>query len=206
MNSYTSALLDGEVITLEEFANVISKAFGFCSHMSEHKFTAPYKPMDIDKETEYNREQIEGLESEIEELKTSSLEDIEKRRKRELKEDITRIENYIALKKINYNRVVKLIEELESKNFPEELLPCRKYMLRELIDVRDNDCDTEVYEERLKKLEWEYSSFSVEEYIETTILYKTTKIEEYNKQIKKDTERVEKDNKIAEQFFNIFKA
>ena len=70
MNSYTSAFLDGEVVTLEEFANAISKAFNFSSHMSEHKFTAPYKPMDIDKETEYNREQIEELESEIEELET----------------------------------------------------------------------------------------------------------------------------------------
>lgn len=206
MNSYTLAFLDGEVITLAEFANVISKAFGFCSHMSEHDLTAPYVPMNLDKETKYYRKQIEDLERDIEELKTSSLEAIEKKWKKELKEDITCVENYIALKKMNYNRVVKLIEELESKNFPEELLPCRKYMLGELIDVRDNDCDTEVYEERLKKLEWEYSSFSVEEYIETTILYKTTKIEEYNKQIKKDTERVEKNNKIAEQFFNIFKA
>ena len=206
MNSYTSTFLDGEVITLEEFANVISKAFGFCFHMSKHDLTAPFVPMNFDKETKYYREQIEDLERDIEELKTSSLEAIEKKWKIELKEDITYVENYIALKKMNYNRVVKLIEELESKNFPEELLPCREYMLRELIDVRDNDCDTEFYEERLKKLEWEYNSFSVEEYIETTILYKTTKIEEYNKQIEKITERVEKNNKLAEQFFNIFKA
>lgn len=206
MNSYTSAFLDGEVITLEEFANVISKAFGFCFHMSKHDLTAPFVPMNFDKETKCYREQIEDLERDIEELKTSSLEVIEKKWKIELKEDITYVENYIALKKMNYNRVVKLIEELESKNFPEELLPCREYMLRELIDVRDNDCDTEFYEERLKKLEFEYSSFSVEEYIEKTILYKTTKIEEYNKQIKKITERIEKNNKLAEQFFNIFKA
>lgn len=206
MNSYTSAFLDGEVITLEEFANVISKAFGFCSHMTKHDLTAPFVPMNFDKETKNYREQIEDLERDIEELKNSSLEVIEKKWKIELKEDITYVENYIALKKMNYNRVVKLIEELESKNFPEELLPCREYMLRELIDVRDNDCDTEFYEERLKKLEFEYSSFSVEEYIEKTILYKTTKIEEYNKQIEKITERVEKNNKLAEQFFNIFKA
>ena len=206
MNSYTSAFLNGEVITLEEFANVISKAFGFCFHMSKHDLTAPFVPMNFDKETKYYREQIEDLERDIEELKTSSLEAIEKKWKIELKEDITYVENYIALKKMNYNRVVKLIEELESKNFPEELLPCREYMLRELIDVRDNDCDTEFYEERLKKLEFEYSSFSVEEYIEKTILYKTTKIEEYNKQIKKITERIEKINELAEQFFNIFKA
>lgn len=206
MNSYTSAFLDGEVITLEEFANVISKAFGFCFHMSKHDLTAPFVPMNFDKETKYYREQIEDLERDIEELKTSSLEVIEKKWKIELKEDITYVENYIALKKMNYNRVVKLIEELESKNFPEELLQCREYMLRELIDVRDNDCDTEFYEERLKKLEFEYSSFSVEEYIEKTILYKTTKIEEYNKQIKKITERIEKNNELAEQFFNIFKA
>lgn len=206
MNSYTSAFLDGEVITLEEFANVISKAFGFCFHMSKHDLTAPFVPMNFDKETKNYREQIEDLERDIEELKNSSLEVIEKKWKIELKEDITYVENYIALKKMNYNRVVKLIEELESKNFPEELLPCREYMLRELIDVRDNDCDTEFYEERLKKLEFEYSSFSVEEYIEKTILYKTTKIEEYNKQIKKITERIEKNNKLAEQFFNIFKA
>lgn len=206
MNSYTSAFLDGEVITLEEFANVISKAFGFCSHLREHKFTAPYKPMDIDKETEYYREQIEELESEIEELKTSSLEDIEKKRKRELKEDITRIENYIALKKINYKRIIKLIEELESKNFPEELLPCREYMLRELIDVRDNDCDTKFYEEQLKKSEYEYNYFNVEEYVKTAIRYKTTEIEQNKEYIKTVTERVEKNNKLAEQFFNIFKA
>ena len=206
MNSYTSAFLDGEVITLEEFANVISKAFGFCSHMTKHNLTAPYDPMNLEEETKHYREQIEDLERDIEELKTSSLEVIEKKWKIELKEDITYVENYIALKKMNYNRVVKLIEELESKNFPEELLPCRKYMLRELIDVRDNDCDTEFYEERLKKLECEYNSFSVEEYIEKTILYKTTKIEEYNKHIEKITERVEKNNKLAEQFFNIFKA
>ena len=206
MNSYTSAFLDGEVITLEEFANVISKAFGFCFHMSKHDLTAPFVPMNFDKETKYYREQIEDLERDIEELKTSSLEVIEKKWKIELKEDITYVENYIALKKMNYNRVVKLIEELESKNFPEELLPCREYMLRKLIDVRDNDCDTEFCEERLKELEWKFSSFSVEEYIEKTILYKTTKIEEYNKQIKKITEMIEKNNKLAEQFFNIFKA
>ena len=109
-------------------------------------------------------------------------------------------------KKINYKRIIKLIEELESKNFPEELLPCREYMLRELIDVRDNDCDTKFYEEQLKKSEYEYNYFNVEEYVKTSIRYKTTEIEQNKEYIKKVTERVETNNKLAEQFFNIFKA
>ena len=205
MNSYTSAFLSGEVTTLKDFANVVSKAFGFCNHMSEHGLTAPYVPMNLDKETEYYREHKEELERQTEELKNASLKDIEEKWKRDTKEDITRLENLIALKKLNYKRVVKLIEEIESKHFPEELLPCRKYILRDLIDARDHDCKTDFYEESLEELKNQYSSFNVQEYIERTIRDNSERIEEYKKQIIKTTENVNRNNKLAEEFFNIFK-
>ena len=205
MNSYTSAFLSGEVTTLKDFANVVSKAFGFCNHMSEDQLTSPYVPINLDEETKYYREHKEELERQTEELKNASLKDIEEKWKRDTKEDITRLENLIALKKLNYKRVVKLIEEIESKHFPEELLPCRKYILRDLIDARDHDCKTDFYEESLEELKNQYSSFNVQEYIERTIRDNSERIEEYKKQIIKTTETVNRNNKLAEEFFNIFK-
>ena len=205
MTGYTAPLLNGEITTLEEFANVCSKAFGFCYHLNDVLVTSNYVPASFEHKISYYKENIHKLAEEIRYLESSPKNVIEENRKKYIKGEIVKTENEIALNKMNEVRLADLIEELNKKVFPEHLESTKNYMLKQLEDTIENDCNTYYIEASLDKLKGQYKHFNVEVYIEDTIRTNKVCIKDMQQHIRATINRIVRSNKMAEEFFNIFR-
>lgn len=205
MTGYTAPLLNGEITTLEEFANVCSKAFGFCYHLNDVLVTSNYVPASFEYEISYYKENIHKLAEEIRYLESSPKNVIEENRKKYIKGEIVKTENEIALNKMNEVRLADLIEELNKKVFPEHLESTKNFMLKQLEDTIENDCNTYYIEARLDNLKGLYKYFNVDMYIVDTIRTNKVCIKDMQQHIRTTINRIVRSNKMAEEFFNIFR-
>lgn len=180
---YTADIKKG--ISFKDFALGCARAFGACVTLRDEpdkEIPNEFKP------STYYEEKIKELKKEIELLKTMDIKTAGIKAKEEYNKEIKRYKKYIdeaneLLKK--YEEILLKVEEWRPPTSDHNGL--KDFMKEQIETSIKHDCDTSYYNESLQNLKL----LTGQEWIDKEIERTTKSLEYYNKEDKKEKERVE---------------
>jgi len=196
-SGYTAGVIEGKITTFEQFGKLCGKAMGAMIHMRDDSLDEPYYP---DKVNNYHIKTIEKLENEI----TDNLSD----------EEIIKLETEKILKDIDYEERTLKDKENKLKILNEFLEKAKAYipptsehegikdfMIKQLQETINWDCDFSWNKERLEKLKVDLKN------IDPKLVKKANKekiekdIQYHKEQLEKEIKRVNDRNEWVETYF-----
>jgi len=148
---YTTRIIDGDITTFEEFAKLCARAFGATIHMRDENLDKEYEPRIP---SDYYSRVIAETKEEIERIKNSTDEEIKLDILNKYNKDLLYHKNKIEEIERHASSLTPMLEKAQSYVPPtEEHIGIREFMIEQLRQTIDRDCDTEYHIERIKEIE-----------------------------------------------------
>lgn len=146
---YTEGIIKGEIQNFEQFAKKCMRAFGATIHMRDESLDAEYEPRTPSDYYVASLERAKRNVAELDQLPDSHFIDNEIF---ETKNEIVRLTNKIEEIKKSRERLESILSDVEAWTPPgEDHTNFKDFMLQQLTDTIDRDCDIEYYERELEK-------------------------------------------------------
>jgi len=201
---FTADIIDGKITAFEQFAKKCMRAFGAAMHMREDSLGAEYIPATVD---DYHLKELKNYQERLDKVNAMSDEEIVNERSEELNYLINLKKETLAKMSVDKERLIGILNKVETWTPPteshEEL---KTFMMKQIVETIDWDCDPKYSEEALVKSKDEIQHLNADivrremiDKIKWNINYHT---EGHEKQIK----RVEEANKWVEDLFKSLEA
>ena len=201
---YTARVIEGKITTFEGFAKLCARAFGATIHMRDENLDVPYESR---VPSDYYEEIIKEDEEKLERLKSSTDD--------EIKLDILKCYNESLLyHKSKLEEIEKhasiLIPMLEKANSyvppTEEHTGIKDFMIDQLKQTLDRDCDAEYHVERIKEIEEATSlGIDVKERRKEMLKECEEDLKRHRVNLKEEEERCLQSNLWVEQYYQSIK-
>lgn len=195
---YTAGILDGEIMTFEQFAKSCMRAFGATIHMRDEPHDKPYQKQTP---SEYHKKSISKLEKRLKEIKELSDDQLKAKIIEDKKNELLDCEATIKERKEHRKKLNSMLKKARCWNPPTaEHLGIKNFMINQLTDTIKIDCAVPYYEKRIKEIDSFLNDFDVDEYRADEIEFIKNGIEYHQEEYEKDLERCETSNKWVEDF------
>lgn len=195
---YTAGIIDGTTKTFEDYAKHCMRNFGACIHMRDSKFSDPYKP---DTVSDYHPKEIQSLEKELKKLNSIPDGKLLNDYQIELRDQIQRNEKSVIEMQERKDRLIEFLNKAKAFKAPTiEHTGIRDFMIQQIEDTIDWDCNPRYINERVKNAQNAFKNIDVAKIraekkrdIEKDLAYHT-------EELQKETERVVGRNKWVSDF------
>ena len=193
LTGYTAGILDGKITTFPQFAKLCMRSFGATIHMHDESLDKEYYPREV---STYHKEKIERIEKEIELLEKVSDKQLIKDGKKRLKEEKENILKQIKIEEKQREKLEKMLNKAKSFIPPTEAHRSFKdFMINQLKQTIDLDCDTKYLKKKLNKIELQEKSIHPIILRKDKIKNLNEDLQYYIQEYKKEWLRVEESNK-----------
>lgn len=197
---YTADVVDGKVLTFEEFAQDCMRAFGATIHMRDEPKDKKYEPREP---SDYSKRKLVELKEELEKLENTSNESLKLKELKRLKESIHESRQRILEKNEVRNRLENMLKEVLKWTPPtDDHVKFKEFMVNQLEQTIEWDTDSrwdeesiETSERRIRDIEDLDLRKEKEEELKDSIEY-------HEKQWKEELERCRDSNKWVEDLIN----
>jgi len=170
---YTAGIIEGKITTFEQFAKKCMRAFGATIHMRDESLDAEYEPRTP---SDYYVASLERAKRKIKELDELPDSHFIQEEISQIKNEIVRITDKIEEIKKSKKRLETILSDVEAWVPPgEDHMNFKDFMIQQLTDTIDRDCDTEYYDAELdkyyKKLESPIDVESIKEELRNSFEY-----------------------------------
>lgn len=200
---YTQGILDGEIKTLPEFAQMCMRAFGATIHMREESLDKKYEPRKVS--DYYTKALADALEKREKAIMVSDKEIIDLR-KNKISEDKERIETRIK-EIIKHKKLLDAMLDKVKAWIPpsDEYISFKNYMIEQLETTIEGDADVAYYEKELINIKKGLANIDATQIRKDMIDSANENIAYYTKELAKDTERCNSSNKWVEDLLQSLK-
>lgn len=188
---YTAVLQNNPDYPFKKFILDCARAFGACVTLREEGGGGEAIPNKFEERSYYD-ELLSDKKNELERIKNMSKKELDKAATKEYKNTIENAHNSLQEMKTLSKSYQRMIQEVENWQPPtEDHLNLKKFMLQQLKDSNEHDCNTEYYDSILKKTK----KLSGEAWQCLTLTQLSKSISYYEEQSQKEKERVAQRNK-----------
>lgn len=195
---YTAGIVDGKINTFEEFAKKCMRAFGATIHMRDDSLEEEYQPR---VPSSYYKEQLDNVKRQIEELESTSDEDLVKNHKAYLIERKDSILKTIEERGELLKRIDSILTQTKEYNPPtSEHQGIKDFMIQQLTETISWDCKVDYYLEELDGIMNEYSKVDAIELRIEKRMQLQKDLDYHKKQFEEEIERCNASNLWVGQF------
>lgn len=200
---YTAGILDGNVTTFPQFAKKCMRAFGATIHMRDDDMDAQYQEREP---SDYYTKEISKAKKYLKDAQILSDEAILANKKNELEESKKYHIDKIKKAKIDTKKLNEILIEIKNWQPPtSEHQEIKDFMIDQIIQTIDFDCDTKYHDKKLAEIEVELFTLNAKSTRETMIAKAKKDLEYYTKEYNSELERCTKSNKWVSDFINSLK-
>jgi hypothetical protein len=197
--SYNGDVYNNKITKVIDYVKQVAK---LQSQQRDDDFEKPYHPININFETKYLTDKIHSLQIELEKIKKQSIEEFKVDVIIQLTDQITYYKNIIDSNEKNKFRVIKLSNELDSLDFPEEYHGFKKFCHDQLINLNNFDYNNDFVKNTLYNLQLKLDTLNIINYKDCKIIELTSQIASYKLKLKDQIESLTRYNTF---YTNLFK-